>query len=108
MKKCNFIALGRKVPTRGRIILPKLDNKEKYETQDISSMTSNEFSGFKRRISMIRKATINDAKEFCQVLCISITELCKKDYENNDKILEKWLSNKTIENCKKWILDNKN
>ncbi len=55
---------------------------------------------------MIRKATINDAKEFCQVLRISIIELCKKDYGNNDIILEKWLSNKTIENCKKWILDN--
>ena len=39
-------------------------------------------------IEMIRKATFNDTKEFCQVLRISITELCKKDYENNDEILE--------------------
>lgn len=54
---------------------------------------------------MIRKAQIKDAEEFCNVLRTSIVELCQTDHQKNKSKIEKWLSNKTIENCRKWILN---
>ncbi len=54
---------------------------------------------------MIRKAQINDVQEFCNVLRTSIVELCKIDHQENKNEIEKWLSNKTIENCRKLILN---
>ena len=54
---------------------------------------------------MIRKAQIKDAQEFCNVLRTSIIELCKIDHKDNKNELDEWLSNKTVENCKKMILN---
>jgi N-acetylglutamate synthase-like GNAT family acetyltransferase len=50
-----------------------------------------------------RQARIEDAAEVCRVIRSSITELCFLDHGGDDKLLEKWLSNKTVENVRKWI-----
>ena len=52
----------------------------------------------------IRRATSEDAAEACAVVRRSITELCHSDHGGDDESLSKWLSNKTIENVRKWIL----
>lgn len=52
----------------------------------------------------IRRATIEDAREACALLRRSITELCLLDHGGDPKFLAKWLSNKTVENVRRWIL----
>lgn len=54
---------------------------------------------------MIRSAEAKDAEGFCNVIRTSIIELCDLDHHGNKEELEEWLENKTIENCKKWILN---
>jgi ribosomal protein S18 acetylase RimI-like enzyme len=56
---------------------------------------------------VIRKAKLQDAVEFCDVVRKSITELCEQDHHGNDSRLAEWLENKTVENCKDWIADSK-
>jgi N-acetylglutamate synthase-like GNAT family acetyltransferase len=51
----------------------------------------------------IRCATANDAPEACLVLRRSITELCDLDHAGDAELLAKWLSNKTVENVRRWI-----
>ena len=52
----------------------------------------------------IRCATVADAPGACLVLRRSITELCELDHGGDEKLLAKWLSNKTVENVHRWIL----
>ena len=56
----------------------------------------------------IKKATNEYADEVCQVLIRSIKEVCIVDHKNDQAVLNKWLSNKTTENIKKWINDTSN
>jgi GNAT superfamily N-acetyltransferase len=52
----------------------------------------------------VREATVEDAEEACCILRRSIVELCVPDHRNDPTFLEKWLSNKTPENVRSWIL----
>jgi GNAT superfamily N-acetyltransferase len=52
---------------------------------------------------IIRRAAAEDAAEACAVLRRSIAELCHLDHGGDAAIIEKWLSNKTIENVRRWI-----
>jgi GNAT superfamily N-acetyltransferase len=52
-----------------------------------------------------RRAKIEDAAKACAVLRRSITELCYLDHGGDKKLLAGWLSNKTIENVGRWILE---
>jgi N-acetylglutamate synthase-like GNAT family acetyltransferase len=52
----------------------------------------------------IRAARPEDAAAGCAVIRRSITELCHADHGGNRVILEKWLSNKTVDNLTRWIL----
>lgn len=52
----------------------------------------------------VRRARIEDAAEACLVLRRSIVELCSLDHGGDEKITAKWLSNKTVENVRRWIL----
>ena len=38
----------------------------------------------------------------------SVREICAPDYKNDQKLLDSWCSNKTPENLRKWISDEKN
>jgi hypothetical protein len=51
----------------------------------------------------IREARSDDAPAACVVLRRSITELCHADHGGDEVLLEKWLSNKTVENVTRWI-----
>lgn len=52
-----------------------------------------------------RRASIRDAAEACVVLRRSITELCHPDHRGDAKVLAEWLTNKTVENVRRWILE---
>ena len=52
----------------------------------------------------IREANTEDAVEACRILRRSITELCRLDHEDNPSVLERWLSNKTPDNVRAWIV----
>jgi GNAT superfamily N-acetyltransferase len=54
---------------------------------------------------LIREATAEDAEQFCDVLRTSITELCYLDHRGDKKLLDEWLENKTVQNCKEWIVN---
>jgi len=51
----------------------------------------------------IRDATGQDAFAACEVLRRSISELCETDHRNDQKILDRWLANKTPEIVASWI-----
>ena len=51
----------------------------------------------------IRRAKTDDAAA-CAVLRRSITELCRADHGGDAILLGKWLSNKTVENLTRWIM----
>ena len=51
----------------------------------------------------IRDATGQDASAACEVLRRSISELCEPDHRNDQKILDRWLANKTPEIVASWI-----
>jgi len=53
----------------------------------------------------IRRAKTDDAAAACTVLRRSITELCRADHGGDEILLGKWLSNKTVENVARWILE---
>lgn len=53
-------------------------------------------------LPMIKEATINDVPQILSVLRDSILS-CEKDHENNKKIIENWLANKTEDNLILWI-----
>jgi GNAT superfamily N-acetyltransferase len=59
---------------------------------------------FMREALVVRNAEARDAEEFCNVIRTSIIELCDLDHHGKKEQLEEWLDNKTVENCKKWIL----
>ena len=48
---------------------------------------------------MIREARVTDAQQVCSVLRASITELCELDHRGDQKELDEWLANKTVQNC---------
>jgi ribosomal protein S18 acetylase RimI-like enzyme len=50
-----------------------------------------------------RRARIEDAAEACVVLRRSIAELCHLDHGGDEVMLARWLSNKTVENVRRWI-----
>ena len=52
-----------------------------------------------------RRARIEDAAEACLVMRRSIAELCSLDHGGDKSIIAKWLSNKTVENVRRWILE---
>jgi N-acetylglutamate synthase-like GNAT family acetyltransferase len=52
----------------------------------------------------LRSAKTEDATAACAVLRRSITELCRADHGGDEILLGKWLSNKTIENVTRWIM----
>ena len=52
----------------------------------------------------VREATVEDAEEACRILRRSIVELCAPDHRNDPAFLEKWLSSKTPDNVRSWIL----
>lgn len=52
---------------------------------------------------MIKKASVNDANEACEVIVESIVEVCGPDYEEIPGYIEKWLSNKTPSTLRQWI-----
>ena len=56
------------------------------------------------RMMQVREATVEDAEEACRVLRRSIVELCVPDHRNDPIFLEKWLSNKTPDKVRSWIL----
>ncbi|MFK7964080.1 MAG: GNAT family N-acetyltransferase [Burkholderiaceae bacterium] len=51
----------------------------------------------------IRSATVDDATDCSAILCDSIRTLCVPDHENNDQVLNQWLSNKTPDVLLQWI-----
>jgi N-acetylglutamate synthase-like GNAT family acetyltransferase len=51
----------------------------------------------------VRPAKIEDAHEACAIMRRSITELCYADHNGDELVLDKWLSNKTVENVTRWI-----
>ena len=58
------------------------------------------------RCSMqIRKASVEDTVEACQVVRRSIAELCHADHQDDPIVLEKWLNNNTSDNMRSWIAD---
>jgi N-acetylglutamate synthase-like GNAT family acetyltransferase len=54
---------------------------------------------------IIRRAAAEDASEACAVLRRSIAELCHADHNGDADLLAKWLSNKTVENVRRWIAE---
>ncbi len=52
---------------------------------------------------MIREAKITDAQQICDVLRRSIVELCALDHRGDQKELDEWLENKTVQNCETWL-----
>jgi len=52
----------------------------------------------------IRRAKPEDAAEVCDLICRSITELCHPDHGGDEAHLSNWLSNKTVDNVRSWIL----
>jgi len=52
----------------------------------------------------VRRATIDDAAEACAVIRSSISDLCYLDHRGDQQLLEEWLSNKTVENVRRRIL----
>ena len=47
------------------------------------------------------------SQEVCDLLTRSISESCAKDHRNNPEILRDWLANKTPENIRTWIENNR-
>ena len=54
---------------------------------------------------LVRKAILDDADLACEVLRLSIIELCGSDHRNQRQTLEAWLNNKTPENVREWFSD---
>jgi GNAT superfamily N-acetyltransferase len=52
---------------------------------------------------IVRDALPADARDACEVLRRSITELCAADHGNDPEILARWLANKTPETVATWI-----
>lgn len=53
---------------------------------------------------IIRNAEPEDAVAACEVMKRSITELCAADHGGDPEILARWLSNKTPEDVRSWIV----
>lgn len=56
-----------------------------------------------KELVLIREAEVADAHQVCDVLRTSIIELCEQDHRGNQKELDDWLENKTVQNCEVWI-----
>jgi GNAT superfamily N-acetyltransferase len=55
----------------------------------------------------IRVATENDAEAACLVLRRSIAECCAEDHHNDPSLLTAWLRNKTPDNVRNWLRDDR-
>ena len=53
--------------------------------------------------AQIRIARLSDAGPACEVVRRSIVECCHQDHHNDDRILSKWLGNKTPETLAGWF-----
>lgn len=53
-----------------------------------------------------RPAAVSEAEEACAVIRRSIIELCVADHDGNPAILDRWLSNKTPVQVRRWIESN--
>jgi len=51
----------------------------------------------------VRTATTDDAEAACDAVRRSIVEICGTDYGNEESVMSGWLSNKTLDNFRKWI-----
>jgi len=51
----------------------------------------------------VRRATEDDAAGACAVIRASIRELCTLDHGGDEGYIASWLSNKTLENVRRWI-----
>lgn len=51
----------------------------------------------------IQDANVSDSAQVCDVLRRSILEVCAPDYNNNQPVIDEWLSNKTEDNISTWI-----
>lgn len=56
-------------------------------------------------MSLIRNASIDDARDCAVLLCDSLRKLCVPDHKNDERVLAKWISNKTPSNLERWISD---
>lgn len=54
---------------------------------------------------MISLAKSSQTDQILTVLKRSKTQLCEKDHGGSECVLNQWLSNKTTENCLKWMSD---
>ena len=57
---------------------------------------------------MIVKAKSEYAQQVCDVIKQSIQVLCVSDHKNDSDIIDSWLSNKTVSNCRSWIESKQN
>ncbi len=48
------------------------------------------------------------AKEICQLIILSITEICAVDYNHDPQIISEWTANKTPRNIAQWIKSSSN
>lgn len=55
----------------------------------------------------ISEGKIEYAEEICNLVRRSITELCTSDHNNNEDQLSDWLRNKTTENIRLWVKNNR-
>lgn len=55
--------------------------------------------------SRIRTARHEDAAKICDVLIRSVREICIKDHNHDEEIIQSWCGNKTPENVENWIAD---
>jgi GNAT superfamily N-acetyltransferase len=53
----------------------------------------------------IRQAVEADAERICEVLTRSVREVCAKDYDYNEEILNSWCGNKNPARIREWILN---
>ena len=51
----------------------------------------------------VREAILSDAERCSVVLCASIRDLCIPDHRGDEKIISRWLVNKTPQILKGWI-----
>lgn len=52
---------------------------------------------------LIRAAVDDDAPAACALIRESITVLCEPDHHGDARHIERWLSNKTADNVRRWI-----
>lgn len=60
-------------------------------------------NNFPKTQAIIREARETDAAKICEVLIRSVREICAKDYNHDETVLQDWCSNKDPELVAQWI-----